>query len=300
MHSQNSWNNQMNCIGSAGNNNSMGNGNINGMMNQMNSINGMSGGGIGGPGNMPNMNGSGIQSQNMNMSMNQMQINMNPLNSQMNYSNQQRHHPNQMSQMGNNSNTNSMAGMGGGHQMNGMNQMNPMQKMQGMANGGYAARRMSPYPNPQMHTAQKRAAIYGMGNTGPQHQGPNAMNQFPHQGGVPISIQNQYTRPGQNMNMYGRTGAPPMMPSQRQNTPPYNNAAAQQYYGNATNGYPNIQGFHQQERNMNYQHSPVPGNPTPPLTPASSLTPYISPNPDIKPNIVHSKLLNFIIELKRY
>lgn len=36
--------------------------------------------------------------------------------------------------------------------------------------------------------------------------------------------------------------------------------------------------------NMNYQHSPIPGNPTPPLTPATSIPPYISPNPDIKPN----------------
>lgn len=35
---------------------------------------------------------------------------------------------------------------------------------------------------------------------------------------------------------------------------------------------------------MNYQHSPIPGNPTPPLTPASSIPPYISPNPDVKPN----------------
>lgn len=36
--------------------------------------------------------------------------------------------------------------------------------------------------------------------------------------------------------------------------------------------------------NMTYQHSPIPGNPTPPLTPATSMPPYISPNPDIKPN----------------
>jgi hypothetical protein len=210
-----------------------------------------------------------------------------------------------MSQMGNNSNTNNMAAMGGSgagmshqinNQMNGMNQMNPMQKMQGMANGGYAARRMTPYPNAQMHTAQKRTAMYGIGSAVPQTQGPNGMNQFPHQGSVPIPLQNQYARPSQNtMNMYGRAG-PPMMPSQRQNTPPYNNAAAQQYYGNAAaSGYQNIQGFHQQERNISYQHSPVPGNPTPPLTPASSMTPYISPNPDIKPNIVHSKFnLNFV------
>ena len=36
--------------------------------------------------------------------------------------------------------------------------------------------------------------------------------------------------------------------------------------------------------NLSYQHSPIPGNPTPPLTPAASIPPYISPNSDIKPN----------------
>lgn len=39
---------------------------------------------------------------------------------------------------------------------------------------------------------------------------------------------------------------------------------------------------------QNYQHSPVPGNPTPPLTPACSV-PYVSPNPDIKPPMDSSK-----------
>lgn len=44
----------------------------------------------------------------------------------------------------------------------------------------------------------------------------------------------------------------------------------------------------QQHRSMNnnsggssmnsYQHSPIPGNPTPPLTPASNIPPYLSPN----------------------
>ncbi|XP_014478426.1 PREDICTED: zinc finger MIZ domain-containing protein 1 [Dinoponera quadriceps] len=36
--------------------------------------------------------------------------------------------------------------------------------------------------------------------------------------------------------------------------------------------------------NVSYQHSPIPGNPTPPLTPATSMPPYISPNPDLKPS----------------
>jgi len=42
-----------------------------------------------------------------------------------------------------------------------------------------------------------------------------------------------------------------------------------------------------QRGNMHsYQHhSPIPGNPTPPLTPASSIPPYMSPNGDVKPVI---------------
>lgn len=34
---------------------------------------------------------------------------------------------------------------------------------------------------------------------------------------------------------------------------------------------------------VNYPHSPVPGNPTPPMTPGSSIPPYLSPNQDVKP-----------------
>ncbi|CAB1312809.1 unnamed protein product, partial [Coregonus sp. 'balchen'] len=36
-------------------------------------------------------------------------------------------------------------------------------------------------------------------------------------------------------------------------------------------------------RPVNYPHSPVPGNPTPPMTPGSSMVPYLSPNQDVKP-----------------
>ncbi|XP_070495304.1 zinc finger MIZ domain-containing protein 2 isoform X1 [Chironomus tepperi] len=307
MHSQNSWNNQINSMGgngnatNAGNGNNMGNmsnmnGMINGgMMNQMNQMNTMHGNG-GNPMQMGNMN------------------NMSSMNAQMNGAmnfNNQRHHQSQinpMAQMANMGMSSAATNGSGGHQMstqmNGMNpinQMNPMAKMQGMANGYAPPRRMSPYPNPQMHTAQKRAAMYGMGGANQVPPSGPAMSQFPqHQGAVPIPIQNQYSRPGQNpMNPYGRS--PSMMPTNRQNTPPYNNSAAQQYYGNAgaNAGYQNIQGFHQQDgRNLNYQHSPVPGNPTPPLTPASSMTPYISPNPDVKPNIVHSEELRLTFPVR--
>lgn len=273
MHSQNSWNNQMSQM------NQMGGGamsNMNGMMNMGSSSNSM-------PNNMAAMHGSSAGGGNMSggsgmHTMNQMQLNGSmSMNSQMNgmgYSQQRHLQMNPMTQMAN---------MGHGHgQMNGMtqmNQMNPMAKMQGMANG--YPRRMSPYPNPQLHAAQKRS-MYGA-------QGPPASFPPQHQStGVSVPIQSQpYGRPPVQapINPYGR-GGPAMMPQQRQSTPPYNNAG-QQYYGNAA-GYQNMPGF-QQDGRMNYQHSPVPGNPTPPLTPASSMTPYISPNPDIKPNISHSK-----------
>jgi hypothetical protein len=318
MHSQNSWNNQQMSQGNGnGANASSGmggmssmNGMMNGgMMNQMNSMHGNGNGGSNGGVAAAGMHGINQMQMGSMTNMN----NMNQMNGAMNF-NSQRHHQSQINPMAQMANM----GMGAGgaaaavvpgaaghqmtNQMNGINQ-NPMAKMQGMANG-YAPRRMSPYPNPQMHTAQKRAAMYGMSaatQAGPPTAGP-AMSQFPqHQaGGVPIPMANQYGRPTPNpMNPY-RNG-PSMMPStNRQNTPPYNNANAQQYYGNAgaNSGYQNMQGFHQQDgRNMNYQHSPVPGNPTPPLTPASSMTPYISPNPDVKPNIVHSKLLLRVIAL---
>lgn len=294
MHSQNSWNNQMSQMG--------GSSNAGSNMGNMSNMNSTSMNGMSMNGNMINpmnsMHSSTASSSasgtgNMHNSMNQMPMNnMNSMNSQMNGSmgyNQRHHQTQQMNPMAQMANL----GMGNhqmGTQMNGMNQLNPMAKMQGMANG-YAPRRMSPYPNPQLHTAQKRT-LYGMaGNPGPPN-GP-AMSQFPqHQGGVPVPMQNQpYGRPGQNpINPYGRNG-PAMMPQQRQNTPPYNNSA-QNYYGNGGAGYQNMQGF-QQDGRINYQHSPVPGNPTPPLTPAaSSMTPYISPNPDVKSNIVHSKFQN--------
>lgn len=208
---------------------------------------------------------------------------------------------NPMAQMASMGMNHPMNGMGNGmnsmnqmNQMNAMNQVNPMAKMQGMANGYQShARRMAPYPNPQMHVAQKRT-MYGMGQGSAVP--PTGPVQFPQhqQVGVPVPMQGQaYGRSGpQTVNSsYGRVAG--MIPQQRQNTPPYAGTAhGQQFYGN---GYQNMQGF-QPDVRLNYQHSPVPGNPTPPLTPASSMTPYISPNPDSKQNLPpHSELLLFFI-----
>jgi hypothetical protein len=316
VHPQNTWSNQMNLMNSNNNNNLINSNNPNigpgssnvlnngntanmnsnnsSVMNQMNAMHGMVGG------NGPNVNNQSPNTVNhpgAMHGMNQMQVNsnMNTMNTQqmngaMSYNNQ-RHHQNHQ--------VNNMTPM-----VNQMSQMNPMAKMQGMANGYAQPRRMSPYPNPQMHTAQKRGAMFGGVTNMSTPPNGQPMSQFAQhtQGGIPIPMQqNQFsharTMQG-TMNPYSRSN-PSMMPTNRQNTPPYNSPSVQhQYYGNVGSNmnYQAMQGFNQDGRNLNYQHSPniaVPGNPTPPLTPASSMTPYMSPNPDIKPNIIHSEFLQY-------
>lgn len=139
-------------------------------------------------------------------------------------------------------------------------------------------------------------------------------------GGRPPSFQNQYPPPQQSLGPTGNFvpgGNGRTVGNLRQTTPPYTTSG--QYFPNGSMngpvqfpthhggpGGPNTTGQYvntsvvpnnqyaptnqfQQDvnsmrNNMSYQHSPIPGNPTPPLTPASSIPPYISPNPDVKPN----------------
>uniref|UniRef100_A0A1A9ZTN8 SP-RING-type domain-containing protein n=1 Tax=Glossina pallidipes TaxID=7398 RepID=A0A1A9ZTN8_GLOPL len=252
-----------------------------------------------------------------------------------------------------------------------MNSMNPMAKIQGMANGGYNQRRMAPYPNPQMHAAQKRAGIYPISASSQsisQQQGgmPYGSGSQMHPqggGGVPLPMQaSAYSRTGP-MGGYGRPGngagmgcmgpgslgpgvvmgpgmgpggvmgpsgmgpgngmgpggmGPGCMNSMQRFMPqggPNGGYGSQSHHSQQPQFYPGAQsnmsmvgsnssntmcpagpgsvssssnpyqnpGFQQ-----NYQHSPVPGNPTPPLTPACSV-PYVSPNPDIKPQMDNSE-----------
>ncbi|XP_055690592.1 zinc finger MIZ domain-containing protein 1 isoform X2 [Lutzomyia longipalpis] len=203
-------------------------------------------------------------------------------------------------------------------QMSQMVDMNPMAKMQGMANGYHQSRRMAPYPSPIMHATQKRGGMYAMGQ---QNVPMGQMQQFPPQQGQPqqhfVPLQQQppaqYGRagvPGPMHGNYGRgpiAGGPPMMGQQQAQrvssaipyaSPPYTQGGpgtGSPQYSNpsgggtplpsGTNFQPNMQQSMQPDVRLGYQHSPVPGNPTPPLTPASLMTPYISPNPDVKPPI---------------
>lgn len=132
--------------------------------------------------------------------------------------------------------------------------------------------------------------------------------QYPNYGSRQPSFQTQYPTQ-QALGPTGNFGPGTMTPvrttnSLRQATPPYttqgqyfpngsmnqfhNNSPSQYMGGNGTGQYGNTGSQFQQDmamrNNMSYQHSPIPGNPTPPLTPASSMPPYISPNPDVKPS----------------
>uniref|UniRef100_T1PIR0 MIZ/SP-RING zinc finger n=1 Tax=Musca domestica TaxID=7370 RepID=T1PIR0_MUSDO len=269
----------------------------------------------------------------------------------------------------------SSSGMSLHHQQQ-MSVMNPMSKMQGMAGSSYNQRRMSPYPNPQMHAAQKRAGVYPINNPSvPQTQGTAGMgyglsSHMHHQttNGVPLPMQTGYGGGrGGAMSYGGRSGncansnmsangmgatsmapgnigpggmgstvlpnssmgqvgmgpagmpgnmgpaasmSPGCMNSMQRFGPgnSYGNSLhhpqQNQYYSGsqtslnissntASNGMCPVgpssapssgSPYQNQSFQQNYQHSPVPGNPTPPLTPACSV-PYVSPNPDIKPQL---------------
>ncbi|KPJ18923.1 Zinc finger MIZ domain-containing protein 1 [Papilio machaon] len=149
-------------------------------------------------------------------------------------------------------------------------------------------RRHTPYPSGTMLMGQRK----------PQYMGgqPGFGPQYPAGYGGRPGFQSQYP-PQQPLGPTSNFGAA-MRGSMRQSTPPYSNQG-QYFNGGVPNQFPQHQGSNAQyagqytgqfaqevamRTSMSYQHSPVPGNPTPPLTPASSMPPYISPNADVKPH----------------
>ncbi|XP_039645025.1 zinc finger MIZ domain-containing protein 1-like [Perca fluviatilis] len=122
---------------------------------------------------------------------------------------------------------------------------------------------------------------------GGQQYGPNS--QFPNQQG-PYPSPNP-SRPLPSPNYPGQR-----MPGQQLQGqyPPPSGAMGQYYKQEPFNGQTNNfsgSGYQYSQGNMNgpprpvgnYPHSPVPGNPTPPMTPGSNIPPYLSPNQDVKP-----------------
>ncbi|CAG4992314.1 unnamed protein product [Parnassius apollo] len=246
-------------------------------------------------------------------SFSQMQNNMtmgNPQYGGMNGYGQQRSHNPAMTGMG-------MGGNGGMNGMTGINQMgnaamNGMNPMAQMANMGMHANMMSSQMGPgQMGSSAKMGPAYQrrhapypsgtmlMGQRKPQYMGGQpgfGPAQYPTGYGGRPGFQSQYP-PQQPLGPTGNFGAA-MRGSMRQSTPPYSNQG-QYFNGGVPNQFPQHQAGNTQyggqysgqfaqevamRTSMTYQHSPVPGNPTPPLTPASSMPPYISPNADVKPH----------------
>ncbi|XP_023060606.1 zinc finger MIZ domain-containing protein 1 isoform X2 [Piliocolobus tephrosceles] len=173
----------------------------------------------------------------------------------------------------------------------GMNQPRPP----GISPFGTHGQRMPqqtyPGPRPQSLPIQNIKRPYpGEPNYGNQQYGPNS--QFPTQPGQyptpnpprPLTSPNY---PGQRM---------PSQPSSGQYPPPTVNMG-QYYKPEQFNGQNNTfsggsySNYSQGNVNRpprpvpvaNYPHSPVPGNPTPPMTPGSSIPPYLSPSQDVKP-----------------
>ncbi|KPP58359.1 zinc finger MIZ domain-containing protein 1-like [Scleropages formosus] len=180
------------------------------------------------------------------------------------------------------------AGMGGG--MNAPNMSGPPMGMSqprapGMSPFGNHGQRMPqqgyPGPRPQSMPMQSMKRPYpGEPNYGGQQYGPNGQG-FPNQQGQypapnaprPLPSPNY---PGQRMQGQQSSGQYPP-PSQEPFNGQNNNFSGSGYPYNQgnLNGPPRPVG--------NYPHSPVPGNPTPPMTPGSTIPPYLSPNQDVKP-----------------
>ncbi|CAJ1080308.1 zinc finger MIZ domain-containing protein 1-like isoform X3 [Xyrichtys novacula] len=144
-------------------------------------------------------------------------------------------------------------------------------------------------PRPQGMGMQGMKRPYpGEPNYGGQQYGPN--NQFPNQ-------QGQYPTPNATRPLPSPNYPGQRMPGQQLQGqyPPPSGAMGQFYkqepsFNGQTNNFSGS-GYQYNQGNMNgpprpvgnYPHSPVPGNPTPPMTPGSSIPPYLSPNQDVKP-----------------
>uniref|UniRef100_A0A3Q1KEH7 SP-RING-type domain-containing protein n=1 Tax=Anabas testudineus TaxID=64144 RepID=A0A3Q1KEH7_ANATE len=152
---------------------------------------------------------------------------------------------------------------------------------QRMPQQGYAG------PRPQGMGMQGMKRPYpGEPNYGGQQYGPN--NQFPNQ-------QGQYPTPSASRPLPSPNYPGQRMPGQQlQGQYPPPSGAMGQYYKPPFNGQTNNfsgSGYQYNQGNMNgpprpvgnYPHSPVPGNPTPPMTPGSNIPTYLSPNQDVKP-----------------
>uniref|UniRef100_A0A8C5TGK9 Zinc finger MIZ-type containing 1 n=1 Tax=Malurus cyaneus samueli TaxID=2593467 RepID=A0A8C5TGK9_9PASS len=162
----------------------------------------------------------------------------------------------------------------------GMNQPRPPGMSPFSTHGQRMPQQAYPGPRPQSLPIQGIKRPYpGEPNYGNQQYGPNS--QFPNQPG-------QYPTPNPPRPLTSPNYPGQRMPSQ-QNTgqypPPTVNMGQYYKFLLMFHSFTNVS-QNQPSRPVpvaNYPHSPVPGNPTPPMTPGSNIPPYLSPNQDVKP-----------------
>ncbi|XP_053721586.1 zinc finger MIZ domain-containing protein 1-like isoform X2 [Synchiropus splendidus] len=144
-------------------------------------------------------------------------------------------------------------------------------------------------PRPQSIGMKRPHMAEPQPNYGGQQYGPNS--QFPnHQGQYPAS------NPSRSLpsNNYPSQRIPGQQQLQGQ-FPPASGPMGQFYkqepsFNGQTNNFSGSS-YQYNQTNMNgpprpvgnYPHSPVPGNPTPPMTPGNNIPPYLSPSQDMKP-----------------
>ncbi|XP_051529548.1 zinc finger MIZ domain-containing protein 1-like [Myxocyprinus asiaticus] len=135
-------------------------------------------------------------------------------------------------------------------------------------------------PGPRPMQGVKRP-YPGEGNYGEQHFGPNgqfSLQQGQYPNSTPTRALSSPHYPAQRMP--GQPGTPGQYPSNSAGPfykEPNNNCNAVNLQFNQ----PNMSG---PPRSMGgYPLSPLPSNPTPPVTPGSNMPPYMSPNQDVKP-----------------
>ncbi|KAL3876464.1 hypothetical protein ACJMK2_034308 [Sinanodonta woodiana] len=167
----------------------------------------------------------------------------------------------------------------------------PIKSGAGMTSIYRSRNSVQPYPNPQQIMQQKRGPQMAQYPNGTQYGGPQGpyMNhqyppkpQYPTQQPLPSPT---YGGPQPTMRSNGQTQQyVNQFPPNRQ--PPQGQPAYAQFSPSPTQ-----QNF-QQAQNMNYPHSPLPGNPTPPMTPSNvppypgDIKPYVG---DYKPSMVPKK-----------
>uniref|UniRef100_F6R197 Zinc finger MIZ-type containing 1 n=1 Tax=Ornithorhynchus anatinus TaxID=9258 RepID=F6R197_ORNAN len=173
----------------------------------------------------------------------------------------------------------------------GMNQPRPPGISPFSTHGQRMSQQPYPGPRPQSLSIQSIKRPYpGEPNYGNQQYGPNS--QFPTQPGQyptpnpprPLTSPNY---PGQRMPSQQSTGQypPPTVNMGQYYKPEQFNGQNNTFSGSSYNNYSqgNVNRPSRPVPVANYPHSPVPGNPTPPMTPGSSIPPYLSPSQDVKP-----------------